>query len=168
MVGSSGNLEVMRLAVACGLGVLCACGRVGYEPRTQPIDAGADAGLDASLDASLDAKVDAPVVPVCPLGTTELAPGSPTCIEKDQRGSDTWTNAVADCANLGRRLCADAEWFEGCTSAAGLTGMFDDYEWVAEEAGGVALKRGPDACDGMSSHEIFIDPYGYRCCVAKS
>ena len=132
--------------------LMSACGRLGYEERRAE-----DAGNDASPDAN----------PVCAADTTEIMVGSSICIEIAQRGSATWTNAKASCMSLGRRLCADAEWFTGCVNATGLTSTTDDWEWLAEESGGVALKRGSGACTATSSHEIFVDPYGYRCCVVK-
>ncbi len=152
----------MRVLVAGGLLALCACGRLGYESRRgEP-----DAAIDASVDAATDAPTDA--APVCPAGTTEISAGAAVCIEQAQRGSLTWTDAKADCESLGRRLCADAEWATACVNAVGMQAMInDDWEWVAEESGGVAGKRGNLTCDDISSHEIFVDPYGYRCCVAK-
>jgi hypothetical protein len=132
--------SVLLLAVA-------ACGRVDFEARSVPYDAAPDAA------------------PVCPSGTTELTAGSAVCIEIAQR-SDTWTTAKATCAAAGRRLCADAEWALACDNAIGLDSMIGpDWEWVAEESGGVAQKRGFAACSDTSSHEIFVDPYEFRCCV---
>jgi len=146
--------------------MLGGCGRLGYERR---VDADAplfDTAPDAVVDAAPDA-IDA-YVPVCPVGMTELAVGSSVCIELVERGDAPWTTAKLDCESLGRRLCADAEWFLGCTDATGLVDMIDGgYEWVAEEAGGIALKRGELACTVMSSHAI-VDPYEYRCCAPKS
>jgi hypothetical protein len=52
--------------------------------------------------------------------------------------------------------------------ASGLTDMVNQgYEWVAEEDSGVAHKRGESGCDDASAHEIFVDPYGYRCCLDR-
>ena len=108
---------------------------------------------------------DAPAV--CPVDTLEIMPGAAVCIEIAQRGIDPWDVAKATCEGLGRRLCADAEWYAGCINDPSLMNMFgDDYEWVAEEAGGIAQKRGSTSCEDMSSHQI-IDPYGYRCCADK-
>lgn len=129
--------------------VAAACGRMGFEARI----------------AELDAGVDVPAA--CPSDTTELAPDSAVCIEKQQR-RDTWTKAKAACASIGRRLCADAEWALACDKATGLESMIGpDWEWVAEEAGDVAQKRGFSACTDTSAHEIFVDPYEFRCCVNK-
>lgn len=140
------------LALAAG------CGRLDFDARTQP--------SDASIDTAGDPAIDAP--PGCPSGTTPTRPGSQVCIEQARRGSDTWTRASASCLALGRRLCADAEWFEACKMASGLTDMVNDgYEWVAEEDSGVAHKRGESGCDDASAHEIFVDPYGYRCCLDR-
>jgi len=134
------------------------CGRIGYEPRV----------LDQDGPSPSDGQAG------CPVGTTELTVGSATCIEQAERGTETWTDAKAICEGLGRRLCTDAEWFLGCTDAAGLVDMANDgngnnpeWEWVAEEQAGVAQKRGYAACTDTSSHEIFIDAYDYRCCVDK-
>ena len=145
----------MRLAV---LVLIAGCGRIGIEPRIGELDAA------VTPDVTADARV-------CPADTTELMAGSTVCIEKTERGNDTWTNAKAACEGLGRRLCADAEWLLACDSATGLVDMANDaaseWEWMAEETGGVALKRGFAACGDMSSHEILVDPYDYRCCVDK-
>lgn len=125
--------------------LLFGCGRLGYDR------------------VEADATPDAP--PVCPADTLPLSPGSQVCIEIVERGTIPWTDAVTSCAGLGRRLCADAEWFEGCVNATGLVDMIDgDFEWVAEESGGVAQKRGSTDCTVMSSHAV-VDPYEYRCCV---
>ena len=131
---------------------LAACGRFGFD----------ESGIGV---VTPDATPDAP--PTCPSDTTELAPDATVCIEKAQR-SDTWTNAKMMCGSAGRRLCADAEWALACDNAVGLISMVGpDWEWVAEEAGGVAQKRGFGACSDTSSHEIFVDPYEFRCCVNK-
>jgi hypothetical protein len=150
--------------------LLGGCGRVGYERRTgadaHDLDAATDAAIDAATDAAPDA-IDA-YIPVCPTGMTELTVGSTVCIEQVERGNASWTIAKLDCEMLGRRLCADAEWYLGCTDAAGLVDMIDGgFEWVAEEAAGVAQKRGPNACTDISSH-VVVDPYEFRCCAAKS
>jgi len=139
------------------------CGRVGYERRS-----GADAhDVDAETDPSDAADVIDARIAACPTGMTELTVGSTVCIELKERGDAPWTTSKLDCESLGRRLCADAEWFLGCTDAVGLVDMIDGgYEWVAEETGGVAQKRGELACTVMSSHAI-VDPYEYRCCADK-
>lgn len=141
-----------RLSLLGWLALAGGCGRLDFDARMAPPS-------DASVDAAIDAAG-------CPAATTPIAAGSTVCIEQARRGSETWTNARASCMALGRRLCADAEWFEACEMASGLTDMINDgYEWVAEESNGVAQKRGASGCGDMSSHEIFVDPYGYRCCV---
>lgn len=143
----------VRLVVVGSLCVIAACGRLGYEKRIAP---------DATSDTLPD------VARVCPSDTSEITAGSPVCIELFERGSMTWVNAKADCESVGRRLCADAEWYTGCVDAAGIVDMTDgDYEWVAEESGGVAQKRGPSLCTDTASHEIYVTPYIYRCCVDK-
>ena len=144
---------------------IAGCGRLGYDERRS--DAAAEVVDVGSIDAPLDgASIDGPAV--CPVGSAEIAVGSTVCIELAQRGTLTWTNAKADCEAINRRLCADLEWYAGCLNTPGIMDLFINYEWVAEEAGGVALKRGGAApCETMSSHEIFVDPYGYRCCVDK-
>jgi hypothetical protein len=135
---------------------LCACGRLGYDEVLPEV--AADGTPDAMPDAA----------PACVEGTLPIAADSSVCIEIAERGNVTWTSAKADCESLGRRLCADAEWYAGCTYQPTLVGMVDgDFEWVAEESAGVAQKRGPSTCEGMSAHEIFVDPYVYRCCVEK-
>lgn len=135
--------------------VAIGCGRIGY-------DEGGVLEASPSIDAALP-----DVLAACPAGTTELSTGSPVCIELTERGTLPWTDAGLDCQAAGRRLCADAEWFEACVNAAGLVDMIDlGFEWVAEEAAGIALKRGGDACAVMSSHQV-IDPYEYRCCVDR-
>lgn len=152
-----------RLAVLVGVIGLAACGRIGYEERRQADAAVAD--VPALIDSrAIDAAVDAPSV--CPADTLVTVVGGSACIEIAQRGTDTWINAKALCEGMGRRLCTDAEWLEGCTNQSTLTNMTgDDYEWVAEEAAGIAQKRGASGCDDSSSHAI-TDPYGYRCCVS--
>lgn len=137
--------------------LLVGCGRIGIEPRIGEL-------ADAAPDVAPDARV-------CPADTTELMTGSSVCIEKTERGTETWTNAKATCEGLGRRLCADAEWLLACDNATGLIDMANDaaseWEWMAEENGGVAQKRGYAACSDTSAHEILIDPYDFRCCVDK-
>ena len=114
----------------------------------------------------VDVPVDAPRV--CPADTVAIAPQSTVCIELVQRGYDPWTVARDTCATLGRRLCADAEWLMACETAP--TGLMDmvgpGYEWVAEESGGIAQKRGASSCQDPSSHQV-IDPYDWRCCVDR-
>jgi hypothetical protein len=45
-------------------------------------------------------------------------------------------------------------------------GTGPEWEWVADlVTQNEAAKRGFSACGSMSSHEIFVDPYDYRCCV---
>ncbi len=162
------------LAAIVVAGVAVGCGRIGYDAR------GSDDDPDAAADAAADAlatdalAVDATdALAACPNGTTELCAGSTVCIEIDERGYDTWTNAVAACAAVGRRLCAGAEWDLACPCAPGLNEMFDDgggsaaeWEWVAEESGGVAHKRGYSACADQSTH-VITDPYDFRCCVDR-
>ena len=133
--------------------VLAGCGRLGFDGSDPP-----------PFD------IDAPPSPPgeCPNDTVETKVGSGVCIEKVQRGSKAWVDARGACIEVGRRLCADAEWAEGCNEAVGVEAMTgDDWEWVAEEVGGVAQKRGVAACEDTSSHEITTDPYGFRCCVTK-
>lgn len=130
---------------------LVSCGRIGYD------------GL-ASTDAPVDDRL---VEPPCPDGTSAVTEGAATCIELVERGTVPWTTAKQDCEALGRRLCTDAEWAAGCENVVGIVDMIDGgWEWVAEEAGGVAQKRGSDACTAVSSHAV-IDPYEYRCCVDR-
>lgn len=145
--------------IACAV-LAAGCGRLGFNQEQQPpSDAASDVASDVAIDMSPDAAV-------CAADTTPILAGSMVCIEKAQRGDATWTNARASCIALGRRLCTDFEWFAGCVNAVGVTDMFgDNYEWVAEESSGVAQKRGASSCNDMSAHEIFVDPYGYRCCT---
>jgi len=144
----------MRLAWLIPMAAV-ACGRLGYE--AQP---------DAAVDAPA---IDAP--PTCPLGMTPVCDGQPVCIDLAERGNDSWTNARDLCAATGARLCTDAEWALACTCAVGLIDMANDgagasqeWEWVAEETGGVAQKRGYAACTDTSTHAV-TDPYDYRCCA---
>lgn len=126
---------------------VAACGRLGYDPQASMV-------VDAPADA-----------PMCTADMTPIAVDARVCIELTERGTVPWTEARDTCASLGRRLCADLEWYTGCVNATGLVDMIDlGYEWVAEETGGVALKRGADACTVMSSH-VVTDPYEYRCCA---
>ena len=143
----------MRIAVV--LALTLGCGRIGYDARDVVL------GDDAPTDGSAAG---------CPADTTPITADANVCVEKVERGTATWTMARATCEGLGRRLCADLEWAAACDKASDLVNMASDsdalqWEWVADETAGVALKRGYDACDAMSSHEIFVDPYDYRCCV---
>ncbi len=148
----------MRSAVVIVL--LVACGRINLDPIE-----------NLAGDATGDATSDGPRV--CPADTAALSAGVTTCIEKAERGTETWTDADATCRGLGRRLCTDAEWALACDQATGLVDMFNDeagvtpnWEWVADLVGGSeAAKRGFSLCTDTSSHEIFVDPYDYRCCV---
>jgi hypothetical protein len=148
--------------------VASACGRIGYDE----LEVGdTDAEVDAPTDADPVDAVDA--LAACPGGTAELCTGSLVCIELTERGYDTWTNAVAACAAVGRRLCTGAEWDLACPCAPSLTDMFNDnggssleWEWVAEESGGIAHKRGYSSCSDQSTHAI-TDQYDYRCCADR-
>ncbi len=149
-----------QFALGAMIVLTAACGRIGYEPRV------GDDDVDATTDTGSAA---------CPTGTTELTAGSLVCIEQEERGNETWTDATSICDGLGRRLCSDAEWFLACTDAVGLVDMANDgaganpeWEWVSDLAtAGEAEKRGYAACGDMSSHEILIDPYDFRCCVDR-
>lgn len=138
--------------------VLGGCGRLSFEPIE-------------NLAAS-DAATDGPRV--CPADTSALSAGVTagvmTCIEKAERGYMTWTDADAKCRSLNRRLCADAEWALACDQAAGLADMISDadgfqWEWVAEVANDQGSKRGYEFCGDIATHEIFVEPYDFRCCV---
>lgn len=155
--------------------VTVSCGRIGYDERSDddtdaaetdasPIDAEA---IDAAAIDAIDA------LAACPNGTAELCAGSLVCIEIAERGYDTWTNAVATCSAVGRRLCTQAEWDLACPCAPSLMEMFQDgggstleWEWTADESGGVAHKRGYDSCASQSTH-VVTDPYDFRCCVDR-
>lgn len=143
---------VALLVVAAG------CGRIGLDPI-------ANLGGDAAPDAR-----------VCPsdtaaITTTAVTDAALVCIEKTERGTETWTTANATCASLGRRLCTDAEWAAACENTVGLVDMAGDpggqnWEWVADILpSGDGGKRGYDLCSDTSSHEILVDPYDFRCCV---
>jgi hypothetical protein len=107
--------------------------------------------------------------PPCPTGMLLITGGAggDFCIDADQSAGDTWTNAGTICGGRGARLCADAEWLEACgMSPVGLADMLGDWEWVVElESASAARKRGFSSCSSISSHEIFVDPYPYRCCL---
>jgi hypothetical protein len=159
--------------VCLGSAIAAGCGRIGIDLREG--DA-ADAGMDAAADAATGSDA-APQV--CPNGTVELAPGSQTCIEIMERGTETWVTADEQCAAAGRRLCSDAEWEQACNEASGLVDMFDDgsgsgsgsaeWEWTGSMVGSSdAKKRGLQACSDMAEHDIASDPYDFRCCVPKS
>ena len=128
------------------LTLLGACGRFGFDE------------LGAAPDA-------AGITLRCPAAMVEVEVAS-ACIEQLQRGSTTWTEARASCEALGRRLCTAVEWVAACSNESAVTGMTDDWEWLAEEAGGIADKRGSGGCDQTAVHEIFVDSFGYRCCAA--
>lgn len=168
----------LLVAGACLTSSIGGCGRIGIDrleatgtPDGDPGSNTADAGVDT-----------APAI--CPPGTTELGPGAATCIEKEERGTSSWTNATASCASVGRRLCSDAEWALACVEATGLVDMFDDqgsgsgsgsgsagaanWEWTGDMDAGAAKKRGLLSCDDASAHDIDVDGYDFRCCVPKS
>lgn len=135
------------------LTLLAACGRLGFDP----IEPGP---TDAAIDA-----IDA--APVCPSGTTAIAPGARVCIELTEHGYETWTNAVTMCAAASMRLCTAAEWVSGCTNATGLVEVLgDNWEWVSDKiAVDIAEKRGGSSgCGDISSH-VITDPYEVRCCA---
>jgi hypothetical protein len=160
---------------------LAACGRIDLDPRELDVDApvatfDAPAIADADpaapdADPSIDARVDAAKAAVCPDDTTPISDGSLVCVEKNERGTDTWTAASDTCNAAGRRLCSDAEWALACANATDLVDMANDgggttreWEWVAEMSAGTAWKRGYTACDETASHSVDT-PYDYRCCV---
>ncbi len=154
----------VRVALVTLVG-LTACGRIGYDDRARDPDANGVA-IDAAVDA-----VDGQ--PACPSGTVETCPGAAVCIEVAERGYAPWEAARDACQAVGRRLCAEAEWEEACTCASGLEEMIDDgggsalaWEWVAEESGGVAHKRGWDSCLASSTHGI-TESYDFRCCADR-
>jgi hypothetical protein len=158
--------------VALGLGL--GCGRIGYDP--EHLDgggAGVDTGIPAhdagSEDGGItDAGTDAGP-PECPTEMAEIVGWTTrVCMDTTQGGSFTYVESAAFCDGIGKRLCTDAEWFEGCNQYSGTASldMIDDWEWVAELiTPTVAAKRGGGACDGTSSHQIDTDPYGVRCCL---
>lgn len=142
----------MRAAL---LVMLIGCGRIGIDPVA-----------NLAPDAVIDAASDAPRA--CPADTSPI--DDDTCIEKTERGTKTWVDAEMACKDLGRRLCAGAEWTLGCEVAPGLVEMANDsagsnWEWVAEVTDDIGDKRGLELCTDMSAHEIFVDPYDFRCCV---
>jgi len=144
---------LMRAAL---LVLVLGCGRIGIDPVE-------------SLAG------DAPVTDAprgCPDDMVAIADGVPTCVEKTERGTLTWTTAKQACTDAGRRLCAGNEWTLACKLAPGLVDMANDgggseinWEWVAEVNGDIADKRGLEQCTDMSAHEIFADPYDFRCCL---
>jgi hypothetical protein len=151
---------VLVLAVA-----MVSCGHIGYDEL--------DVEIDAVGDAEPGDGPGADGLAACPVGTVETCPGSTVCVEVAERGYQPWTDAHDACLAVGRRLCTDAEWALACTCAVGLEEMTDDgagsaleWEWVAEESGGVAQKRGYDTCDATSTHAV-TDPYDFRCCVDR-
>ena len=145
--------------------LLAACGRIGIDER--PVDGDAPTGPDAKIDTMIDATIDVAVdaALACPSDMTQLSSSSSVCIELADRGDMPWLTGKALCEGLGRRYCTDAEWFEGCTTATNLVDITSNgWEWVAEEAGGIAQKRGGSgSCNDMTTHQV-IDPYGVRCC----
>jgi hypothetical protein len=150
--------------------VAVSCGRIGYDERSDD-DTDAETIDSAPIDAIEVDAVDA--LSACPNGTAELCSGSLVCIEIAERGYDTWTNAVAACAAVGRRLCTQAEWDLACPCAPSLLEMYQDgggssleWEWTADELSGVAHKRGYDSCASQSTH-VVSDPYDFRCCVDR-
>lgn len=145
--------------------LLAGCGRIDYDPQGRAARDASAPPIDAS--SSLDAGEAG--TPPCPAGTEEIdGLASRVCIDLAQSGSISYQQSAAACASAGKRLCSDAEWLAGCDqlSPAIATDMIDDWEWVADLASdGVARKRGAGSCAGMSTHEIYVDAYGYRCCL---
>lgn len=140
----------MRLGILVAAALTAACGRIGY-----------DAPVDIDAVDSLAA---------CPGDMLPLCADALVCIEIAERGYTDWVTARDTCQSLGRRLCSDAEWALGCTCEPALTEMYNDgagstleWEWLLEESGGVAWKRGYQTCDSTSTHPI-TDSYDYRCC----
>jgi hypothetical protein len=138
------------------LAASAACGRLNYDALEEPPPIGA---------------ADAPSSGACPADTAPIEPGAAVCIELAERGTTTWVAANDACANLGRRLCRDAEWAVACEKAVGLADMAGGadttWEWMLEQDGTLALKRGIDVCTDTSSHEIANGDYDFRCCVDR-
>jgi hypothetical protein len=138
-----------------------ACGRIGYDEQGQNL---------ADATPGDGSPPDTPAAS-CPSDTRPIAGAvvGTTCIEIDERGNATWLMARSLCTNAGRRLCTDVEWLLACQSTSGLVnmagGLAPDWEWMADEAGGIALKRGFDLCTDESSHEIDNGGYDFRCCL---
>lgn len=144
--------------------MLAACGRIGIDEHRTGGDDAAPTDSAADQMTATDASPDMMITLACPADMTKLSPTSSLCIEKSDRGGMLWLDGKNLCEGLGRRYCTDAEWVEGCKNAVGLVEITgDDYEWVAEEAGGVAQKRGSSSCDDASAH-VITDPYEVRCC----
>ena len=142
----------MRFAIL----VMVGCGRINLDPIENL--AGDDGGPD--------------IGGLCPDDTIDLQNAANTCIEKTERGYKTWVDADTTCRGLGRRLCTDAEWALACGMPAGLTEMTSDvagfeWEWVAEVANEQGSKRGYELCGDIATHEIFLQPYDFRCCVDR-
>lgn len=158
------DAEVSRSWGHAGLVLLlvASCGRIGIDQL----------GTDAAIDGQPGADV-ATDAATCPPETVAITDGAAVCIELAERGTLSWTEAVATCGALGRRLCSDAEWATACTNAPGLIDMINDnggaspeWEWVADMTGGVAGKRGYLLCGDISTHAV-TDPYDFRCCADR-
>jgi hypothetical protein len=116
----------------------------------------------------------APDATPCPSDTVPVssAPGS-ACIERHERGTAEWDAASTTCLGIGRRLCTDDEWSAACATASGLDNMIDDdagmnlaWEWVDQQADGIAHQRGYTTCDDANDDAI-AEPTDYRCCVDR-
>lgn len=137
--------------------LLVGCGRIGIDPI-------------ANLAGDAATPTDGP--PVCPADMVAISVGSRICIETSERGTLSWVAADQACEDAGRRLCAGDEWTLACEKATGLVEMANDgggtavnWEWVAEVNNGVGDKRGLEQCTDAAAHEIFTDPYDFRCCL---
>lgn len=113
-----------------------------------------------------------PVTGCQPIGASEcpalMQAGDGYCIDVFQQGDMTWTDASAYCAERGGDLCTTAQWQAACHDPAQiLDAELEGWEWTNDVADGIAGKSGEGSCDGRSTHEIFIDPFGVRCCVPR-
>jgi hypothetical protein len=143
---------VRSLGAVLTVVAVAACGHIGFDDR--------DVGGDPDAAAG------------CPPDMVRIEASTDVCVEKSERGYETWTQAEATCLGLGRRLCAGAEWLIACLNAPGVIDMANDgngadpeWEWFAGEEGGVAEKGGFELCEDTSSHPV-VDPYDYRCCLS--
>lgn len=105
-----------------------------------------------------------------PLGSEGCPPfmqaGDGFCIDIYQQSSMTWTDASAFCQSRGGDLCTPEQWLAACTDPDSLLDRAtDDWEWTNDVTDDVGGKSGAGSCDARSGHEIFVDPYGVRCCV---
>jgi len=105
----------------------------------------------------------------CP---SDMAGPSPQyCIERDERPSAQFWDAMIVCASAGRRLCSWGELYTACISATplGLNNMTGNWEWSNNAANQdtwvrVALRA---SCTEAGTRQPVDVPTYSRCCISR-